>query len=100
MSKVIKPVVSKGFVLHQACIDVIAHEDAERLLIMDRNTAEVFYNFTYQANKTMKFIVPLRFATSSDLLVGILDDDRSFNAKFLDGRPADLINGNQVAIRP
>ncbi|QYK07563.1 hypothetical protein [Shewanella mangrovisoli] len=99
MTRIIQIIAAKDRPLNQACVDVVAANDAERIIIMDRVSAEVFHNFRFQSNKTMKFIVPLRFATSSDLLVGILDDDRSFNAKFLDGRQADLINGNQVNIR-
>ena len=53
-----------------------------------------------QSNKQLKFIVPLNYSVNADLLVGILDDNRVYNTKFVDGRKAELIDGNTVNIRP
>lgn len=99
MSKVIKPIVSKGFILNQAMLSIDADPDAERVLIMDRATGEVFHNFVYQTNKQIKFIVPLIYRINADLLIGILDDGRVYNAKFVDGVQAELIDGNTVNMR-
>ena len=100
MSKVIKPIVSKGFILNQAMLFIDADVDAERVLIMDRANGEVFHNFVYQTNKQLKFIVPLVYRLNADLLIGILDDGRVYNTKFVDGVQAELIDGNLVNIRP
>ncbi|WP_254915722.1 hypothetical protein [Shewanella sp. Shew256] len=67
---------------------------------MDRNTSEVYHNFNYQSNKQLTFIVPMGNQINSNLLVGILDDNRTYNAKFVDGVKAELIDGNTVNIRP
>ncbi|WP_239642754.1 hypothetical protein [Shewanella sp. POL2] len=67
---------------------------------MDRNTSEVYHNFNYQSNKQLAFIVPMGNQINSNLLVGILDDNRVYNTKFVDGRKAELIDGNTVNIRP
>jgi len=44
----------------------------------------------------LKLIVPLRFATSSNLLVGILDDTRVYNSRFVDGVKAQIVDGNVI----
>ncbi|MCU8106064.1 hypothetical protein L5M38_16185 [Shewanella sp. SM101] len=99
MSKIIRPIVSKGFVLNQALLTIDADPDAERVLIMSRDTGDIFYNFTYQSNKQLKFIVPFNYSINADLLVGILDDNRTYNTRFIDGVQAEVIDGNTVNIR-
>lgn len=99
MSKIIRPIVSKGFVLNQALLTIDADPDAERVLIMSRDTGDTFYNFTYQSNKQLKFIVPFNYSINADLLVGILDDNRTYNTRFIDGVQAEVIDGNTVNIR-
>lgn len=100
MFSVIGLQVVTGDTLDQAMVAVDADPDAERVLIMARDTGEVFHNFKYQSNKQLKFIVPLNYSVNADLLVGILDDNRVYNTKFVDGRKAELIDGNTVNIRP
>lgn len=99
MSKIIRPIVSKRFVLNQALLTIDADPDAERVLIMSRDTGDTFYNFTYQSNKQLKFIVPFNYSINADLLVGILDDNRTYNTRFIDGVQAEVIDGNTVNIR-
>lgn len=94
------PIINiKLAVINQAVLTIDADPDAERVLIIDRNTAETIYNFNYQSNKQLKFIVPLIYSVNADLLVGILDDNRVCNTKFVDGVKAELIDGNLVNIR-
>lgn len=93
--KILKPPL-----VNQAVLSIDADPDAERVLIMARDTGEVFHNFKYQSNKQLKFIVPLNYSVNADLLVGILDDNRVYNTKFVDGVKAELIDGNTVNIRP
>jgi hypothetical protein len=100
MIKFFKQRVVNGGVNNQCVVAVDADSDAERVVIIDRNTTEVFHNFNYQSNKQLKFIVPLIYSVNANLLVGILDDNRFYNAKFVDGVKAELINGNTVNIRP
>lgn len=100
MAKIIEIIVAKDRTYNQAMVAVDADPDAERVLIMARDTGEVFHNFKYQSNKQLQFIVPLNYSVNADLLVGILDDNRVYNTKFVDGRKAELIDGNTVNIRP
>ncbi len=94
------PIINiKLAVINQAVLTIDADPDAERVLIMDRNTAETIYSFTYQSNKQLKFVVPTIYSVNPDLLVGILDDNRVYNTKFVDGVKAELIDGNIVNIR-
>ncbi len=86
--------------VNQAVLSIDADLDAERVIIMARDSGEVFHNFTYQSNKQLKFIVPLIYSVNPDLLVGILDDNHVYNTKFIDGVQAELIDGNLVNIRP
>ncbi len=85
---------------NQCVVAIDSDPDAERVIIMDRNTSEVYHNFNYQSNKQLTFIVPMGNQINSNLLVGILDDNRTYNAKFVDGVKAELIDGNTVNIRP
>ena len=100
MIKFFKQRVVNGGFNNQCVASVDADPDAERVLIMARDTLEVFHNFKYQSNKQLKFIVPLIYSVNADLLVGILDDNRVYNTKFVDGVKAELIDGNTVNIRP
>lgn len=100
MFSVIGLQVVTGDAIDQAVLSVDADPDAERVIIMARDTGEIFHNFRYQSNKQLKFIVPLNYSVNADLLVGILDDNRTYNAKFVDGVKAELIDGNTVNIRP
>ncbi|WP_330147492.1 hypothetical protein [Shewanella oncorhynchi] len=86
--------------MNQSMLSIDADPNAERVIIMARDTCEVFHNFTYQSNKQLKFIVPIIYSVNADLLVGILDDGRVYNTKFVDGVQAELIDGNTVNIRP
>lgn len=100
MIKQLVNIVVKAPVVNQAVLTIDADPDAERVLIMARYTGEIFHNFKYQSNKQLKFIVPLNYSVNADLLVGILDDNRVYNTKFVDGIKAELIDGNTVNIRP
>lgn len=100
MIRIFKQRVMNGGVNNQCSVSIDADPDAERVLIIDRNTADVLYNFKYQSNKQLTFIVPMGNHINNNLLVGILDDNRVYNTKFVDGVKAELIDGNTVNIRP
>ena len=100
MIKIAAVKILKAPMVNQAVLSIDADPAAERVIIMARDTGDVFHNFTYQSNKQLKFIVPLTYSVNADLLVGILDDDRVYNTKFVDGVKSELIDGNTVNIRP
>ncbi len=98
MTKFLHPKAIRLAFNYQAMVEVTGDDAAERVVIMDRSSLEVFHNFVFQSSKTFKAIVPLRYATSHELLVGVLDDNRMFNTEFVDGLEADLIDGNLVNV--
>ena len=100
MSKTILPIISKDFFLQQAVVGIDSDIASERIVIIDRVTIEAYYNFKLQDDRILNFIVPIKHIDSDNLLIGILDDDGQYNAKFIDGVRAELINGNLVNIRP
>uniref|UniRef100_UPI00404795BD hypothetical protein n=1 Tax=Shewanella baltica TaxID=62322 RepID=UPI00404795BD len=94
MTKLLELITPKDRVFNQAIVSVDADLDAERILILNRNSGYVYHNFKFEINKNMMFIVPNEHLVNSNILVGILDDDRTYNAKFVDGVQAELIDGN------
>ncbi|WP_413486395.1 hypothetical protein [Shewanella baltica] len=100
MIKPSKHEIVNNSLFNQSLVSIDADIDTERVIIMARDSGEVFHNFTVQLNKQVKFIVPLIYNLNENLLVGILDDNRIYNAKFIDGVQAELINGNEVITRP
>lgn len=100
MTKLLEIIIPKDRAFNQAVVSVDADLDAERIFILNRNSGEIYHNFTFEINKTLRFVVPNEHLVNSNILVGILDDDRTFNAKFVDGVQAELIDGNFVNIRP
>lgn len=100
MSKSLSIIVAKDRTMNQAVIDIDADPDAERLLVINRVNGDVYHNFKYETNHVLKFRVPIEHLVNTDLLVGIMDDNLTYNAKFVDGVQAELIDGNLVNIRP
>ncbi|MBI1676022.1 hypothetical protein [Shewanella sp. DW31] len=87
-------------VMTQALLEVDVDTDAECVIIFDRHFTDGFYQIFSTNGGAFKTIVPVKYATSSELIVGITDRDRIYNAKFVDGVQAELIDGNIVNIRP
>lgn len=100
MPKIIDVKPARSSVYYQAVVDITVDDNAERLIVMNRLTSEIYYVFNCNQVKNVKLITPLEHATNNLLLVGILDNDRTYNAKFIDGVQAELINGNEVITRP
>ncbi|MEI8616063.1 hypothetical protein P4S54_21365 [Shewanella sp. PP-He15 brown] len=100
MSKSLSIVVAKDRAMNQAVVDIDADPDAERLLVINRGSGDVYHNFKYETNRILKFRVPIEHLANTELLVGIMDDSLTYNAKFVDGVQAELIDGNFVNIRP
>ncbi|MCL1052255.1 hypothetical protein L2755_22025 [Shewanella abyssi] len=70
--------------------------DAERCIIMDRNTMTVFANAKVNTSGVLKRIIPREYAVNNHLLIGIIDDTGEFNAVFADGVKAQLVDINTV----
>ncbi|MGI2021727.1 hypothetical protein [Shewanella glacialipiscicola] len=95
MIKPLDNITLKAPVSMRAILTVDADIDAERIIVMDRETSEVYYNFKI-ANPINMFVVPYKHALNSTLLVGILDDNTVYNCKFIDGVTSENININAM----
>ncbi|MDT3281684.1 hypothetical protein [Shewanella scandinavica] len=70
--------------------------NAERLMIIDRNTGEVINNTIRSSTSVVKLLVAISYTTSNRLLVGILDDSLVYDCKFVDGVMAEIVDANTV----
>ncbi|WP_394230198.1 hypothetical protein [Shewanella colwelliana] len=96
MSKIIKQIYGRSSPCNQAMVEIDADPLAERVFITDRNSGYTIWNTPNSQSGLLRLIVPFRFATSSDLLVGILDDSRVYNTRFVDGVKAQIVDGNVI----
>lgn len=94
------PFVALPPMFTQAMVTVKADKDAERIAIYDRRNLMLITSSNNVPSNLVKIRVPLEFATSNNLLIGILDDGLTYNATFLDACQAEIINGNQVTMHP
>lgn len=93
MIKVLDNIIVKVPVSLRAQITVDADVNAERVIIMNRETSEVYYNFKL-VNSIQTFVVPYPHILNNTLLIGILDDNAVYDCKFADGVMAESVNVN------
>lgn len=98
--RIITAVVYDPPVVTQAMVEVDHDMDANRIVIFNRTSLELIAVSRASNTGVSQFRVPLPYATNNELLVGIVDDDLVYNAKFADGVQAEVIDGNLVNIRP
>jgi len=82
----------------QALVTVDTDPDSERVVIVDRNTM-ICYGNHLVTRQFMKMRVPIKFVAGNDLVVGILDDNMVYGAKFVDGIRAEAIDPKVTTIR-
>lgn len=99
MLNIITAKPAKYLTYQQAVLDVDIDNAAEKLIVMNRLTCEVYYAFNCRDVKKIKFVLPVEHLNNNLLLVGILDNNLTYNAKFLDAIKAEVINGRTVNIR-
>ncbi|WP_392342641.1 hypothetical protein [uncultured Shewanella sp.] len=93
----IKLLNHKPNVSMQAMVEVDVDPLAERCIILERNTYNVFGSKSV-FNEQMKFRVPIEYSTKSELCIILFDRDKEFNAAIIDGVKAETINANLVKI--
>lgn len=93
MINLIQPITIKAPISLQARVTVDADTAAERVVVMNRMTAEVYYNFKL-GTPLHTFTVPYIHADANTLLVGILDDNQQYDCKFIDGVKPEIVNVN------
>lgn len=81
---------------YQGLIEVDCDPDAETLLVFDKAVTK--FAVSVAAVGVVKLIVPMRYGTSTDLIVGITDSDQTYAGKFVDGVKAQLIDGTVTNI--
>lgn len=83
----------------QALIEVDCDINSDYLVISDVifNKYQSLYSVT--SGVINKVIVPLRYATKNDLLIYIIDKDRTYGAQIVDGVKPRLIDAKVTSIR-
>lgn len=71
---------------------------AERYSVIDRNTFSCLKFGLKPASGIVKILLPVKYATGSNLMVCILDDDRAYNAKVADGVKLQLVDMSTVTL--
>lgn len=67
-------------------LKISVDDAASRILGLDRNNNNVIFGFgSNQPLGVVTCRLPMQYATSSDILVIMIDDNRQFNAKAIDG---------------
>ncbi len=98
--RIIPAIVYKPPVAAQALIEVDSDESANRIIILDRTSLALIVVSRASSTGVGQFRVPLPYSINNELLIGIVNDDLVYNAKFADGVKAEVIDGNLVNIRP
>lgn len=75
-------------------LQVAMDTKAERLFVIDRNSFEVVWACTRPPSSVAKVQLPSIYASTDNLLVGILDDDRNYNVKAADGVRCEMVTSN------
>ena len=95
MIKPIEILILKAPISMRALITIDADADAERVIVMDRDTGDIYHNFKL-VTPIHTFVVPYYYTLNNTLLVGILDDNAVYDCKFVDGVQAENVNVNAV----
>ncbi|WP_351189394.1 hypothetical protein [Shewanella sp. TB4-MNA-CIBAN-0142] len=85
-------------VFNMGLIECDLDQSAERLVILDRLTMYVFTNQLIDERLIIKKLVPLGYVNNNNLMVGILDDNGEYNAAFIDGVKAQLVDANIIDV--
>lgn len=69
---------------------------AERIIIMDRISGQVINNTLRPPSGISKTLVEKKYITSNNLIVGILDDSKVYDCKFIDGIMPEIVDANTI----
>lgn len=95
MIKLIDNIILKAPISLRALVTIDADANAERVIIMDRQTSEVYHNLKL-VTQIQTFVVPYHHVMNNTLLIGILDDNAAYDCKFADGIQAENVNVNAL----
>lgn len=82
--------------LYVALLQIDTDPLSEYCAVLDRNNFDLLGGSTRPSTGICKFILPVDYASSDELVVGIFDVDRVYNAKFADGVRCELVDLNAV----
>lgn len=94
MPNVLKTIkINSGFPSssYQAIVMVDVDPEANRVIVLNRITLECYVNKTIDTS-IVKLRVPAEFIINNNLIVGILDDDGTYDCKIVDGKNAELLS--------
>lgn len=77
-------------------ITIDSDSSANRIVIINRLTMVVIVSTITPVNGIFKHVLPTAFGTGNNLLVGIVDDDRVYDCKFVDGVNAEIVDLNTL----
>lgn len=84
------PPINRPIAVLQVDMDV----NAERLFVIDRSTFEVLWVLLRPQSGIAKMQLPSLYSVSDRLLVGILDDNRIYNTKVVDGVRCEIVQSD------
>ncbi|WP_412523127.1 hypothetical protein [Shewanella chilikensis] len=70
---------------HISVLQVTIDPQSDRFFVLDRATLEVLVATKKTPTSVVKVRTPMKYANNFELIVFILDEDREFNMKALDG---------------
>lgn len=70
--------------------------EAERFMLINRNTGLMVRHQHNSPSGIVKIILPATMGVSPEFLVGILDDDLTYDCKFVDGQQLEIVDINTV----
>lgn len=77
-------------------LEINMDEAAERFVVIDRRNMQIIHAGVRPQSGIAKILMAINYATANHCLVGIVDDDQVFNAKFLDGVKLQIVDQNTV----
>lgn len=91
-NSIISVITSPMNIITRPTLQIDMDVDAERFVVFDRKSLELINAGIRPPSGVVYVVVPTVYATANDLLLGILDDDGEYNAKFVDGVTATMEN--------
>jgi hypothetical protein len=84
--------------MYQSLLVVDADSDAERIVVLDMQNLELIVNRKLGGG-VFNTIVPFKYSGASELIVMIIDTDRVYGCKAVDGVKAEVIDGIITRVR-
>lgn len=77
-----------------ALLEIDVDRAAESVVVITRDTLLPVAACAIPANGVVKFILPMEYAITGKLLVGILDNNRVYDCKFTDGVRCEIVQSD------